>query len=565
MLSPEYLDRLPEAVMKQIEDAELAIIRDMARRIAKAGEVTATAEWQMLKLQEMGAEQSFILGELRRVLELSDKELQELFIRAAEKTLETDDEIYRAAGYDPPPLKESPFAETVIRSGYIRTRGTFYNLTETTARTAGKQFERILDEGHLRLTSGAFSYQDVIRWGVKKLAEEGVKAIEYPSGHTDSLDTAYRRATLTGLNQAGLKLQEERIKEMGAEYVETTAHAGARPSHTVWQGRIFKLRGSDEKYDNFYTATGYGTGEGLGGWNCRHGFYPFFPGISEPANSEEYLRQLNEKSVKYNGEKLSMYEATQKQRYMERQIRRWKREAEGLKAAGQDDGEARAKVRYWQARQRDFVNQTGLQRDYFRERAGRQLHGDSFRSSGIKLYDITDETIERLPDMEYSTLSREAAGRINLEHREVLKLAQKEKAGTEVGIICDTDGQRKWQGVGGESGTVKIPRVSYSHVAIHNHPDDMIFSGTDIKSFIERDGLRVLTAVGNNGTIYTVSKTEKYSVFEKNSLLKDFRNLKQELKSYVNNGDITGYVEAIERFLTGGEKYEIRFNRKGQS
>lgn len=367
MLSPEYLDRLPEAVMKQIEDAELAIIRDMARRIAKAGEVTATAEWQLLKLQEMGAEQSFILGELRRTLELSDKELQELFIRAAEKTLETDDEIYRTAGYDPPPLKESPYAETVIRSGYIRTRGTFYNLTETTARTAGKQFERILDEGHLRLTSGAFSYQEVIRWGVKKLAEEGVKAIEYPSGHTDSLDTAYRRATLTGLNQAGLKLQEERMKEMGVEYVETTAHAGARPSHTVWQGRIFKLRGSDEKYDNFYTATGYGTGEGLGGWNCRHGFYPFFPGISEPANSEEYLRQLNEKSVKYNGEKMSMYEATQKQRYMERQIRRWKREYTGMEAAGQDTRESAMKLKAWREREYDFLRQTGLDRQKDRE------------------------------------------------------------------------------------------------------------------------------------------------------------------------------------------------------
>lgn len=367
MLSPEYLDRLPEAVMKQIEDAELAIIRDMARRIAKAGEVTATAEWQLLKLQEMGAEQSFILGELRRTFELSDKELQELFIRAAEKTLETDDEIYRTAGYDPPPLKESPYAETVIRSGYIRTRGTFYNLTETTARTAGKQFERILDEGHLRLTSGAFSYQEVIRWGVKKLAEEGVKAIEYPSGHTDSLDTAYRRATLTGLNQAGLKLQEERMNEMGVEYVETTAHAGARPSHTVWQGRIFKLRGSDEKYDNFYTATGYGTGEGLGGWNCRHGFYPFFPGISEPANSEEYLRQLNEKSVKYNGEKMSMYEATQKQRYMERQIRRWKREYTGMEAAGQDTRESAMKLKAWREREYDFLRQTGLDRQKDRE------------------------------------------------------------------------------------------------------------------------------------------------------------------------------------------------------
>ncbi|MCL1896710.1 MAG: phage minor capsid protein, partial [Clostridiales bacterium] len=68
-----------------------------------------------------------------------------------------------------------------------------------------------------------------------------------------------------------------------------------------------------------------------------------------------------------------LYDATQQQRYIERQIRRWKREAGALDAAGQDNGHARMKVREWQARQRDFVGQTGLTRDYFRERGGAQL------------------------------------------------------------------------------------------------------------------------------------------------------------------------------------------------
>ena len=159
------------------------------------------------------------------------------------------------------------------------------------------------------------------------------------------------------------------------DLVETTAHPGARPDHAVWQGRVFSVSGRSEKYDNFYSATGYGEGWGLCGWNCRHSFFPFIEELSDRAYPADKLREYNNKEVEYNGQKMSLYEATQQQRYIERQIRMWKREASAMDAAGLDSGYAYQKIRQWQAAQRDFIGQTGLRRDYFRERGGIQLGG----------------------------------------------------------------------------------------------------------------------------------------------------------------------------------------------
>lgn len=169
--------------------------------------------------------------------------------------------------------------------------------------------------------------------------------------------------------QTALRLQDTLADEMDSDLVETTAHSGARPSHARWQGQVFSRSGKSKKYPDFRRATGYGTGPGLGGWNCRHSFHPYFDGMARTYGAKE-LKKLEAKSITYNGEKLTEYEASQRQRYIERQIRRWKREQQAMKSAGQPQEEAKAKLKEWRARQTDLVEQTGLKRQYDRERAG---------------------------------------------------------------------------------------------------------------------------------------------------------------------------------------------------
>ena len=114
------------------------------------------------------------------------------------------------------------------------------------------------------------------------------------------------------------------------------SHLGARPSHEEWQGQVYSLDKSDPKYPYFYDATGYGTGEGLCGWNCRHSFYPYFEGLSERASVPDFTQEENAR----------VYEDTQKQRSYERAIRKSKRELAALDGArsAADDPELKAKL-----------------------------------------------------------------------------------------------------------------------------------------------------------------------------------------------------------------------------
>lgn len=373
MLSPDYLDGIPPPTLLEYwQEAQINIIRFIGWRIREHGYVTRTANYQMLRLQEMGALQEDILRELEKATRLSQSELVKMFNEAASKTVASDDKIYRAAGYEPVPLAQSPRLQAIIQAGMDKTGAQFWNLTGTTAQTATGQFERLLDECYMKMTSGGYTYQEAIKWGIKDLAGRGIASIVYPSGHRDYMDVAFRRAALTGLNQTALKLQEARLLEMGADLVETTAHHGARPSHAEWQGQVFSYSDASDKYPSFIDVTGYGTGPGLGGWYCRHGWFPFFEGLSTRAYTDARLDKFKDKTVTYDGEKYSVYDAKQMQRANEREIRAIKREIAGLDSIGEDTSYERGELRAWQAHQRDFLEQTGLDRDYFRERAGKQ-------------------------------------------------------------------------------------------------------------------------------------------------------------------------------------------------
>ena len=114
-------------------------------------------------------------------------------------------------------------------------------------------------------------------------------------------------------------------------------------------------------------VTGYGTGEGLGGWNCRHSFFPYFEGLSENAYSRDDLRDIKKETVTYNGKELSNYEGTQYQRAIERKIRFWKRQEAAMQAAKLDSSFELGKVRQWQETMREFLRQTKLDRQRVRE------------------------------------------------------------------------------------------------------------------------------------------------------------------------------------------------------
>ena len=281
-------------------------------------------------------------------------------------TLASDDALYQAMGFAPSAIDTNQALNNLLNAGYRQTLGTWQNLTATTANTVTGEFERALDRAWLQVASGAFDYKTAVKRAVDGLADH-MAGVTYPSGHKDTLEVAVRRAVLTGVNQTCAKLQLARADEMGCEFVEVTAHAGARPEHAVWQGKIYHRGGAivykGVRYEDFETATGYGTGPGLCGWNCRHNFYPYFPGLSVPNYTADRLAELNARDIEYNGQKYTRYEITQMQRALERQVRKYKRRYLAEDAAGADT--AATAVRLKQARQdlSAFTKSTGSRND----------------------------------------------------------------------------------------------------------------------------------------------------------------------------------------------------------
>lgn len=389
MLPPEYLAGAPDQLAALYGEVEQDILRNMAERIAAYDFYIPAAQHQHQKLRAMGLLEDDIEAQLAGMSAKSREEIRRLMQEAVKKSLTTDAAVYAAAGMGRVDPLQAAGVKRILRDGMAQTNGQFVNLTRTTASTATKQFEDALDRAWLKVSTGAFDYNSAVRTAVKDLSRQGVGAIQYPSGHIDTIEVAVRRAVVTGVNQTSAKSQLALMEELDVDLVETTAHAGARPDHQEWQGQVFCRKGHHPKYRDFVESTGYGTGAGLCGWNCRHSFYPFIEGASR-AYTRDMLEGYAAKNYTYNGQKMTEYEATQQQRYIERQIRRWKREGTTMQTAGQSTDEAAAKVAAWQGRMRDFLSQTGLKRDGAREQ-GASLFTKITRPAIIKVPDLTGQ------------------------------------------------------------------------------------------------------------------------------------------------------------------------------
>ena len=374
-LSPDYYEDCADDIISLYSKLEDAIVSDIVRRIMKTGQITGSAEWQIKKLQEAGLLYEDILQIIAGMTDSTEAHVKALFEDAGVETVEIDNESYRKVGKVPVDIRQSPAMRQILEAGYKKTLGNMKNLTLTTAITSQNTYINACNSAYMKAISGAFSYQEAIRQAVQEVAQHGATVI-YPSGHTDRIDIAIRRAVLTGVGQTTKQVAVTNAKENDWDLMEINAHSGARPSHAKWQGKVVSLSG--QKGYLSLRDIGYGTGEGFGGWNCRHDWYPFIEG-DIPMYSKKKLDQFDKKSIEYNGQKYTEYEISQIQRRYEREIRAAKREQTAYKAAVEkSSGELKEVmqtalthsndvVKDKQAKMREFIRQTGQQRDYFRE------------------------------------------------------------------------------------------------------------------------------------------------------------------------------------------------------
>lgn len=412
MLPPSYLDAMPDAFVQLAQQVEDEILQDVARRIGKMGTLTETANWQLWRYQQTEAVRENVVKLLAKYSGKSESTIRRLLKEAANEAMEREDAIYYHYGLEPTPFEESAALNNLLNAGARQTCGTWRNLTATTANTVSGAFERTLDVAWGKVATGAFDYKTAVKQAVDSLADE-MPEITYPSGHTDSLEVAARRAVLTGVNQTAGKLQEARMDEMNVEFVETSAHGGARPSHAEWQGRRFHRGGAvdylGKHYPDFEQATGYGTGAGLCGWNCRHTFFAVFPELGDPPTwTEESLQELNARNIEYNGKLYTQYEVNQMQRARERNVRKWKKRYLAESAAGSDTTDSAVRLRAARQSLNEFAKATGGRVDSARTSVPKFGRSEAGRAS------YTARKQERLDAVNKELTALRESGKIKL-------------------------------------------------------------------------------------------------------------------------------------------------------
>lgn len=339
-LTPEQLKNISENIVKLYSDLETFIIDYIAKRITNAIRFAKSDKWKLEKAKDL-----FIEKEIQKILVLANEEVENIFNEAAEISIKSENKIYEEAVKKQIKVKGNINLKKLLETSIKQTKEEFKNISQSLGfaqitngkivyKDIAKFYKETVDIAVMQVNSGVLNLNEATKQAVKKLADSGLRTVDYESGWSNKIDVAVRRAVVTGSNQMCHKMTELTMKELGCEFVETTAHAGARPDHQEWQGQVFCYKGKSDKYPDFVEKTRYGYGDGLGGYNCRHSFYPFFPGISKRAYSEEHLKNIDPEPFEYNGKIYTYYEALQYQRRLESNIRQKKRELIAYNASG---------------------------------------------------------------------------------------------------------------------------------------------------------------------------------------------------------------------------------------
>lgn len=402
MIPASWFDDNVELIVELYSDLQTSIIEDIARRLAKTGRITDTAAWQIERANQAGLSRQAIQSLIAKYTGMSYSKVQKLFREAAVTTARYDDLVYKSIGLPPLPILQSPSMVQILTAGANKTQGQLVNLVRTITTTADAAFYSLSDLAHQQIVSGAFTYDQAMKNVCTELARRDIKVLDYESGQRISMEAGVRRMTLTGLNQTTTQITFTGMAERGCEHVQMSAHEGARnkgtgfENHELWQGGIFALNGfdaagllgtdyelrdairsrhikglqnrADTQYPDFVKATGFGDPRGYAGPNCRHSAAPYFPGVSLKIYTDEQVEKLANQTVNIDGEEIPLYDARQKQRRHEREIRKAKKEVAALEAAKQDAQMAKAKLREWQKRRTNLVKQMGVKPDYAREK-----------------------------------------------------------------------------------------------------------------------------------------------------------------------------------------------------
>ena len=354
---PDILDALPEELAELYRNLEMTLLEEICSRLDLAGELNEVTVESIRALRSHGISLEEIEKAIRDTTGISEKKLNELLDDVAERNQAYYTELIDLAGVTKP---QTLVSAATIDAIYRQAGRELLNLTQSmgflvdggrTMLPPAKAYQWALNNAEMQIQSGAISYNQAIKRAIMQLADSGIRVVNYESGHRDHIDVAARRAVMTGVSQLCAKYTEQSAEYLNTPYFEVSAHIGARDkgkgwaNHREWQGKVYSTKDHD-KYPNIYDVCGLGRVDGLEGANCRHIRTAFVDGVMERTYTDKQLSRIDDgRDANFEGRHYSAYEATQKQRQIERTVRKLERRRTAFEAQGNTEEAQAARIK----------------------------------------------------------------------------------------------------------------------------------------------------------------------------------------------------------------------------
>ena len=395
----EYQDKMVDKMTARFTALEDRIMQDIVRRINMTGKITSTADWQINRLKILGYSSEDIEASLKETLNATYPEMFELYDKVINWEYVRNKDVYEQINAEYIPYEENEQLQQITEGIKRQTRDELDNITQSLGfyldygdgkrilTPLAQVYQGFLDAACMDIVSGAFDYNSVLRRVVTQLTNSGLRQIDYASGRANRIDVAARRAIMTGVSQITGKITDYNAEKLGADHFEVAWHSGARPTHAVWQGKVWTR-------EQLVNVCGLGSATGLLGINCYHEYYPFFPGISERNWTDEWLEEQNRKEStpkEFHGKEYTLYEAKQQQRKMETAMRAQREKVNLMEAGGADPDDvmlARAKYQGQLGEYVRFCKKMGLAEE--RERIYYDMRGRIASRKHIDIYEKGD-------------------------------------------------------------------------------------------------------------------------------------------------------------------------------
>lgn len=550
-MKDDYKNKLASKIAARYQDLEERIMQDIVRRIVKAGEITSTADWQINRLRILGYSSEDIEKEIKKALNASYPEMFELYDKVINWEYVRNKDIYEQLNAEYIPFEGNgqlkQITEAIIDQSFddlenvTNSLGFYldYGNGQKVLTPLSQVYTKYLDAACYDIVTGAFDYNSVLRRVVTQLTNSGLRQIDYSSGRANRVDVAARRAVMTAVSQITGKISEYNAQKIGTEYFEVEWHAGARPTHSVWQGRIWSK-------EQLYSVCGLGTVTGLLGANCYHTYYPFFPGISQRNWTDEWLDAKNEEEAEpktFDGKEYTLYEAKQRQRQMETAMRAQREKVKLLQAGGADPDEIILQKAKYQGQLNEysrFCRKMGLTEE--RERIYLDMRGRVAPDARKMSLNDTSDKWKR-------------AARSELKKDEE-SLSWREK---ETAVIYDSNGKYLFTKRGDErsvSFTKSEIKKMKNCIVSHNHPSGASFSLADWTVF-KRAKLQELRAIGE-GKVYYIrvgEKAEQLWNMPDDDFIELYEDIRKKIRKEYHNLYKSGKINKKERLLLSSDEY----------